>query len=174
MLLHPFRRCTNPLLSYLHRADPSSESLYEDESFPERELAALVAAKVYYHLGEYNESMTFALGAGKLFSLDKGGEFEDTITGMPRFFGCCTTAITLRTDHLRSKMHRHLHCSVRHASSNLASKLDEPEPTSLDNGLLCERERRHQHERWNDFSHHPVLTVHPPIKISLIPRRDDL
>lgn len=53
--------------------------LYEDEFFPERELAALVAAKVYYHLGEYNESMAFALGAGKLFSLDRTGEFEDTI-----------------------------------------------------------------------------------------------
>lgn len=56
-----------------------SEELYEDDSFPERELAALVAAKVYYHLGDYNESMAFALGAGKLFSLDRTGEFEDTI-----------------------------------------------------------------------------------------------
>lgn len=57
------------------------EALYEDESFPERELAALVAAKVYYHLQEYNESMVFALGAGKLFKLDHGGEFEETIIG---------------------------------------------------------------------------------------------
>ena len=48
----------------------------------ERELAALVAAKVYYHLQEYNESMVFALGAGKLFKLDSGGEFEETIIGM--------------------------------------------------------------------------------------------
>ncbi|KAF2088798.1 26S proteasome regulatory complex, non-ATPase subcomplex, Rpn2/Psmd1 subunit [Saccharata proteae CBS 121410] len=55
------------------------EALYEDESFPERELAALVAAKVYYQLQEYNESMVFALGAGKLFSIDNPGEFEDTI-----------------------------------------------------------------------------------------------
>ena len=55
------------------------EALYEDLSFPERELAALVAAKVYYNLQEYNESMVFALGAGKLFNLDHEGEFEDTI-----------------------------------------------------------------------------------------------
>lgn len=55
------------------------EALYEDESFPERELAALVASKVYYHLQEYNESMVFALGAGKLFNLDNGGEYEETI-----------------------------------------------------------------------------------------------
>lgn len=61
--------------------DLSREALYEDESFPERGLAALVAAKVYYHLQEYNESMVFALGAGKLFKLDNGGEFEETIIG---------------------------------------------------------------------------------------------
>ena len=55
------------------------EALYEDPQFPERELAALVASKVYYNLQEYNESMIFALGAGKLFDLDHGGEYEDTI-----------------------------------------------------------------------------------------------
>jgi 26S proteasome regulatory subunit N2 len=39
----------------------------------------LVLSKVYYHLQEYDESMTFALGAGDLFKLDKGGEYEETI-----------------------------------------------------------------------------------------------
>jgi 26S proteasome regulatory subunit N2 len=57
----------------------NSEALYEDDTFPERQLAALVLAKVYYHLQEYNESMTFALGAGNLFRLDHPGEFEETI-----------------------------------------------------------------------------------------------
>ena len=55
------------------------EALYEDESFPERQLAALVASKVYYNLQEYDESMLFALGAGKLFDIDKEGDYEDTI-----------------------------------------------------------------------------------------------
>ena len=55
------------------------EALYEDPQFPERELAALVAAKVYYNLQEYDESMGFAIAAGKLFDLDHEGEFEDTI-----------------------------------------------------------------------------------------------
>jgi 26S proteasome regulatory subunit N2 len=59
--------------------EPTSEELYEDESFPERQLAALVAAKVYFHLQAYNESMTFALAAGDLFKLDAPGEFEETI-----------------------------------------------------------------------------------------------
>ena len=55
------------------------EALWEDPQFPERELAALVASKVYYHLREYNESMVFALGAGKLFDLDHEGEYQDLI-----------------------------------------------------------------------------------------------
>jgi 26S proteasome regulatory subunit N2 len=56
-----------------------SEALYEDEDFPERQLAALVLAKVYYHLQAYNDSMVFALAAGDLFKLDAPGEFEETI-----------------------------------------------------------------------------------------------
>ncbi|KAL7620115.1 proteasome regulatory particle base subunit [Parahypoxylon ruwenzoriense] len=55
------------------------EALYEDETFPERKLAALVLAKVYYHLQAYDESMFFALAAGELFKLDNPGEFEETI-----------------------------------------------------------------------------------------------
>ncbi len=70
------------------------EALYEDETFPERELAALVAAKIYYHLQEYNESMVFALGAGKLFNLDFGGEFEETIISK-----CVDTYIALSAMH---------------------------------------------------------------------------
>ena len=70
------------------------EALYEDETFPERELAALVAAKVYYNLQEYDESMVFALGAGRLFELDKGAEFEDTIISK-----CVDTYIALSAMH---------------------------------------------------------------------------
>ncbi|EPQ62286.1 Bgt-5256 [Blumeria graminis f. sp. tritici] len=55
------------------------EALYEDREFPERQLAALVLSKVFYHLQEYDDSMTFALGAGDLFVLDNEGEFEETI-----------------------------------------------------------------------------------------------
>ncbi|KAL2890508.1 26S proteasome regulatory subunit rpn2 [Ceratocystis lukuohia] len=55
------------------------ETLYEDETFPERELAALVLAKAYYHLQAYNQSMNFALVAGDLFKLNSPGEFEETI-----------------------------------------------------------------------------------------------
>ncbi|PNP46075.1 26S proteasome regulatory subunit N2 [Trichoderma gamsii] len=55
------------------------EALYEDETFSERQLAALVLAKVYYHLQAYNDSMVFALAAGDLFKIEAPGEFEETI-----------------------------------------------------------------------------------------------
>ncbi|KAI9647138.1 proteasome regulatory particle base subunit [Ciborinia camelliae] len=70
------------------------EALYEDESFPERRLASLVLAKVYYHLQAYNESMTFALGAGDLFQLDNPGEFEETIISK-----CVDTYISVSAQH---------------------------------------------------------------------------
>ncbi|KAF6227031.1 hypothetical protein HO133_008472 [Letharia lupina] len=77
------------------------EALYEDPQFPERELAALVAAKVYYNLQEYNESMVFALGAGKLFNLDHEGEFEDTIISK-----CVDTYIALSDTALTSDVNQ--------------------------------------------------------------------
>jgi len=44
------------------------ETLYEDDKFGSRELAALVASKVHYHLEQFSESLTYALGAGTLFT----------------------------------------------------------------------------------------------------------
>ncbi|RVD86138.1 uncharacterized protein DFL_004429 [Arthrobotrys flagrans] len=55
------------------------ESLYEDRKFPHRQLAALVASKVYYHLGAFEDSMMYALGAGNLFDISGKSEFIDTI-----------------------------------------------------------------------------------------------
>ncbi|KAJ3348401.1 proteasome regulatory particle base subunit [Entophlyctis luteolus] len=43
------------------------EILFEDSAFKHRELAALVASKVYFHLAEYDDALMFALGAGQLF-----------------------------------------------------------------------------------------------------------
>ncbi|CAG8448243.1 2744_t:CDS:10 [Cetraspora pellucida] len=55
------------------------EILYEDENFPQRQLSALVASKVYYHLGEFDDSLTFALGAGDLFDASSKLEYVETI-----------------------------------------------------------------------------------------------
>ncbi|EPQ60600.1 26S proteasome regulatory complex, non-ATPase subcomplex, Rpn2/Psmd1 subunit [Gloeophyllum trabeum ATCC 11539] len=48
------------------------ESLYESEELPKdaRDAAALLASKVYYYLGEYDEALSFALGAGSAFEAE--------------------------------------------------------------------------------------------------------
>ena len=55
------------------------EILYEDSTFTQRELAALVASKVYYNLGELDDSLSFALGAGQSFDLSESSEYVTTI-----------------------------------------------------------------------------------------------
>lgn len=49
-----------------------SESLYESDDLPKeaRDSAALLASKVYYFLGEYDEALSFALGAGSAFQAE--------------------------------------------------------------------------------------------------------
>lgn len=55
--------------------------LYENENFKDRELAALVASKVYYHLGSFDNSLQYALGANKLFNVDESSEYVETVIG---------------------------------------------------------------------------------------------
>lgn len=49
-----------------------SESLYESDELPQdaRDAAALLASKVYYYLGEYDEALSFALNAGTAFETE--------------------------------------------------------------------------------------------------------
>jgi 26S proteasome regulatory subunit N2 len=58
------------------------EVVYEDKLYPEevRQQAALVASKVYYHLGSYEDSLQYALGAGVLFDLTAShNQYVETI-----------------------------------------------------------------------------------------------
>lgn len=55
------------------------EILYEDESFEHRQLAALVASKIYFHLGEFDDALNFALGAGDLFDLEDISIYVQTV-----------------------------------------------------------------------------------------------
>uniref|UniRef100_K7DZZ0 26S proteasome non-ATPase regulatory subunit 1 n=1 Tax=Monodelphis domestica TaxID=13616 RepID=K7DZZ0_MONDO len=55
------------------------EVLYEDEGFRSRQFAALVASKVFYHLGAFEESLNYALGAGDLFNVNDNSEYVETI-----------------------------------------------------------------------------------------------
>jgi hypothetical protein len=62
-----------------------SEILHEDKGFTQHELAALVASKVYYHLGSFEDSLTYALGAGNLFDVNSRTEYVDTTIGKPAY-----------------------------------------------------------------------------------------
>lgn len=60
---------------------PIIESLYEDEEFDQhqRQLAALLASKVFYYLGELNDSLSYALGAGSLFDVSEDSDYIHTL-----------------------------------------------------------------------------------------------
>ncbi|KAF4355317.1 26S proteasome non-ATPase regulatory subunit 1 homolog A [Cannabis sativa] len=60
---------------------PIIESLYEDEEFDQhqRQLAALLVSKVFYYLGELNDSLSYALGAGSLFDVSEDTDYVHTL-----------------------------------------------------------------------------------------------
>ncbi|XP_039062247.1 26S proteasome non-ATPase regulatory subunit 1 homolog A-like [Hibiscus syriacus] len=60
---------------------PIIESLYEDEEFgqQQRQLAALLVSKVFYYLGELNDSLSYALGAGPLFDVSEDSDYVHTL-----------------------------------------------------------------------------------------------
>ncbi|KAG2582448.1 hypothetical protein PVAP13_6KG108500 [Panicum virgatum] len=68
--------CLNSLIS---TSVSSIESLYEDEEFDQRQLAALVASKVFFHLGELNDALSYALGAGALFDVADDSDYAQTL-----------------------------------------------------------------------------------------------
>jgi 26S proteasome regulatory subunit N2 len=65
--------------------DPVSEALQENDELSReaRDSAALLASKVYYFLGEYEEALSFALGAGSAFEVESRAhgaeEYAETI-----------------------------------------------------------------------------------------------
>ncbi|KAM1316520.1 hypothetical protein ACFX15_019422 [Malus domestica] len=60
---------------------PVIESLYEDEEFDQhqRQLAALLVSKVFYYLGELNDSLSYALGASSLFDVSEDSDYVHTL-----------------------------------------------------------------------------------------------
>ena len=41
----------------------------------------VVVVQVYYHLGAFEDSVTYALGADKLFNVNASSEYVETIVG---------------------------------------------------------------------------------------------
>ena len=55
------------------------EMLYENTKFSDRELAALLVSKLYFQLGDLDESLNYALAAGSQFDIGEASEFVETI-----------------------------------------------------------------------------------------------
>lgn len=55
------------------------QKLSENNDFPQNDLASLVAAKVFFHLGELEEALRYALSAGSLFEVNSDSEFANTL-----------------------------------------------------------------------------------------------
>lgn len=62
-------------------AHPCSEALVEDQSFPERELAAHVASRIYFHLEAFSDALKFALESGPWLDLTTNSLYAETILG---------------------------------------------------------------------------------------------
>ena len=72
--------------------------MYEGEGLPQeaRDSAALLASKVYYYLGEYDEALSFALGAGSAF------EHDSRVPGAEEYVE--TVVCELYTPHMLKRM----------------------------------------------------------------------
>lgn len=77
--LHKLNSIVNDFWAEISESVDKIEVLYEDETFCSREFAALVASKVFYHLGAFEESLNYALGAGDLFNVNDDSEYVETI-----------------------------------------------------------------------------------------------
>ena len=77
--------------------------MHEDTKFPDRHLAALVTSKVYYHLGEYNDALVYALAAGDQFDVAEKSEYVDKIITI------ISKIITIITNQVRGHHDRQVH-----------------------------------------------------------------
>ncbi|CAB1314310.1 unnamed protein product [Coregonus sp. 'balchen'] len=75
--LHKLNSIVNDFWAEISGSVDKIEVLYEDETFRSRAFAALVASKVFYHLGAFDESLNYALGAGDLFSRVENAELPE-------------------------------------------------------------------------------------------------
>lgn len=55
-----------------------SQNLIDDPSFPDRELVALLLAKIYYFLNDYDEALSYALQAGSHFQINSQQQSDFT------------------------------------------------------------------------------------------------
>jgi hypothetical protein len=107
-----------------HSATPSREALYESEELSKeaRDSAALLASKVYYFLGEYDEALSFALGAGNAFEAEarSHGSEEYVETLVCEFPVIAGGYVSMSRPSLPSQGHRSLRPTTRPRATGTA------------------------------------------------------
>lgn len=77
--LHKLNDIVDEFWPEISEAIVKVESLCEDKSFNNRDLAALLASKIYYHLGSFDDCLAYAISANNLFDINHKSEYVDTI-----------------------------------------------------------------------------------------------
>lgn len=77
--LHKLNDLVDEFWPEISEAIVKVESLCEDKSFANRDLAALLASKIYYHLGSFDDCLAYAISANNLFDINQKSEYVDTI-----------------------------------------------------------------------------------------------
>jgi len=111
---------------------PKIEILYENESFNNRGLAAIVTSKVYYHLEELDEALKYALGAGELFDVNNKSEYVQTLISK-----CIDEYIRLRVLQTETKRKP----TTENEEENSDVKMKENEEIKIDTRLVNVVER---------------------------------
>ncbi|KAL8437901.1 hypothetical protein ACSSS7_000624 [Eimeria intestinalis] len=71
---------------------PDIEALVEDQAFPQRDLAAHVASRIYFHLEAFSDALKFALESGPWLDLTADSLYTETILCKRQHASCVCTA----------------------------------------------------------------------------------
>jgi len=96
--LHKLNDIVDEFWPEISEAIVKVESLCEDKSFGNRDLAALLASKIYYHLGSFDDCLAYAISANDLFDINHKSEYVDTIISK-----CIDQYAKLRLQNLQTK-----------------------------------------------------------------------
>lgn len=96
--LHKLNELVDEFWPEISEAIVKIESLCEDKSFTSRDLAALLASKIYYHLGSFDDCLAYAISANNLFDINHKSEYVDTIISK-----CIDQYAKLRLQTIQSK-----------------------------------------------------------------------
>lgn len=97
--LHKLNDIVDEFWPEISEAIVKVESLCEDKSFRNRDLAALLASKIYYHLGSFDDCLAYAISANNLFDINHKSEYVDTIISK-----CIDQYSKLRLQNVQTKL----------------------------------------------------------------------